>query len=251
MSRAWDLLAEGLKQLGPRPGESAKQSDKKRYSERLSERVAHAFAEELRLRGLEGTRPALPGDIGRSGAERRMAGGIGAKKVDVTYATEESGLLVAISIKSINFADEASRNFQKNLTNRRGDMLFEAVTLHRRFPYAVLAGFFFFDDRAATDDTGTRKSTFRNAHDAFRLFTNRTGPSGPEEQFERFYVVLHNADPTSPAARVFAAGDPDHEVPLEQVFDELISIIGERNSDLYEPNAGTLRLRGSRRSRRR
>lgn len=73
MSRAWDLLAEGLKQLGPRPGESAKQSDKKRYSERLSERVAHAFAEELRLRGLEGTRPALPGDIGRSGAERRMA----------------------------------------------------------------------------------------------------------------------------------------------------------------------------------
>lgn len=29
MSRAWDLLAEGLKQLGPRPGESAKQSDKK------------------------------------------------------------------------------------------------------------------------------------------------------------------------------------------------------------------------------
>src|SRR3546814_5928739 len=76
----------------------------------------------------------------RSGAERRMAGGIGAKKVDVTWATEESGLLLGISIKTINFRDVRTRNFQKSLTNRRGDMLIEAVTLHRRFPYAVLAG---------------------------------------------------------------------------------------------------------------
>ena len=72
----------------------------------------------------------------------RAAGGIGAKKVDVTWATEEGGLLLGISIKGINFRDRRSKNFQKNLTNRRGDMLFEAVTLHRRFPYAVLGGLF-------------------------------------------------------------------------------------------------------------
>ena len=63
-----------------------------------------------------------------------MAGGIGAKKVDVTWATEEGGLLLGVSIKTINFRDRKTGNFQKNLTNRRGDMLFEAVTLHRRFP---------------------------------------------------------------------------------------------------------------------
>ena len=48
--------------------------------------------------------------------------------------------MLALSVKSINFRDRRSRNFQKNLTNRRGDMLFESVTLHRRFPYAVLGG---------------------------------------------------------------------------------------------------------------
>ena len=78
-----------------------------------------------------------------SGAERRMDGGLGAKKVDVTWATEHSGLLLAISIKTVNFRDRKTANFQKNLTNRRNDMLFESTTLHRRFPYAALGGFFF------------------------------------------------------------------------------------------------------------
>lgn len=41
-----------------------------------------------------------------------MAGAIGAKRVDVTWATEESGLLLALSIKSINWRDSRSSNFQ-------------------------------------------------------------------------------------------------------------------------------------------
>lgn len=137
-----------------------------------------------------------------------MAGGIGAKKVDVTYATEESGLVLAISIKSINFVDGTTRNYQKNLTNRRGDMLFEAVTLHRRFPYAVLAGLFFFDEGAERDGTSTRKSTFENAHDAFKLFTNRNDPAGRDEQFERFYIVLHGRGTKEPRARFLRQETP-------------------------------------------
>src|SRR5205823_10452975 len=136
------------------------QSEKKRYSELVSQKIALAVAEELRLRGLREARPAGEGDLGDSGAERRMAGGLGAKKVDVTWATEESGLLLAISIKTINFRDSKTKNFQKNLVNRRGDMLIEAVTLHRRFPYAVLAAFFFLDKDAESDGTNKRRSTF-------------------------------------------------------------------------------------------
>ena len=64
------------------------------------------------------------------------------------WATEEAGLIFATSIKTINFQDARSGNYQKNLTNRRGDMLFEAVTLHRRFPYSVLLGLFCFDKGA-------------------------------------------------------------------------------------------------------
>ena len=98
MARIDDLLAAALAAVGDKPADSASQSEKKGYSERVSARLALAIAEELRARGMDNARPG-PGD---GGAERRMAGGIGAKKVDVTWATEESGLLLGISIKSIN-----------------------------------------------------------------------------------------------------------------------------------------------------
>lgn len=79
MSRAEDLLNVAFKELGPRPAESASQQIKKRFSERLSEVVAYAFAAELRARGLRSARPNESGGTsGSSGAERRMAGGIGA-----------------------------------------------------------------------------------------------------------------------------------------------------------------------------
>src|SRR2546426_1051527 len=145
----------------------------------ISQRIALAFAEELRQRGLAGARPTAPGDEDTSGAERRMAGGIGAKKVDVTWATDESGLVLAISIKTINFRDTRTRNFQKNLTNRRGDMLFEAVTLHRRFPYPGLAGPLFLYKGAAGGGAGKRASTLPKAHTRPRPFTRCAGPAGP------------------------------------------------------------------------
>ena len=156
-------MQTALRGLPNKPDDGAKQSDKKRYSEKVSEVIALAIEEDLRKRGLKEARQPT-GELGGSGAERRMAGGLGAKKVDITWATEEAGLLLAISIKSINFKDSRTGNYQKNLVNRRGDMLMEAVTLHRRFPYAVLAAFFFLDERRETDGTGRRKSTFVNAH---------------------------------------------------------------------------------------
>jgi hypothetical protein len=137
-SKTHDRLLQQLRTLPPKPGDTANRETKKRYSEQVSRVVALAIAAELRRRGLAGARPTEGGLDSKSGAERRMAGGIGAKKVDVTWSTEETGLLVAFSIKSINFRDSKTNNFQKNLTNRRGDLLFESITLHRRFPYSVL-----------------------------------------------------------------------------------------------------------------
>ncbi len=160
MARIDDLLSDALRRLPVKPADTAGQAEKKRYSERVSEAVAQALAQDLRMRGLKEARPAPPGHLDNSGAERRMAGGLGAKKVDVTWATEQAGLLLAISVKSINFKDAKTGNYQKNLVNRRGDMLMEAVTLHRRFPYAVLAAFFLLDKAAERDGTKRRKSTF-------------------------------------------------------------------------------------------
>jgi len=240
MARIDDLLSDALRRVGQKPPDNVSASVKKRYSELISQAVANAFAEELRQRGLATARPAPPGEVDRSGAERRMSGGIGAKKVDVTWATEESGLLLAISIKSINFRDRSSGTYQKNLTNRRGDMLFEAVTLHRRFPYAVLAGFFILDYQARDDHTGRRRSTFENAHHKLRLFTGRADPAGRDEQFERLYVVLLDAKPEQPRFLAYLAGHPEQPVPLEQIFDELIELVAERDPDFYEVENGRL-----------
>jgi hypothetical protein len=242
MSQDEDSLTNALKRLGSKPeDDDPAPSNKKGFSERLSAAVAMEFAEALRKRGLSGTRPDMPGgDSGLSGAERRMAGGISAKKVDVTYATEESGLILAISIKSINARDGKSGNYQKNLMNRRGDMLIEAVTLHRRFPYAVLVGLFFFDEGAAMDATPRRNSTFENAHRAFRLSSGRNDPAGRDEQYERFYIVLHDAGREAPTVRFYAAGDPKTEISMKSILDEVVEIIGERNPDLYEAKDGHL-----------
>lgn len=242
MTDANNFLLEALRILPTKPVDDAPRADKKNYSQLMSEKVALAFAAELRRRGLDETRPAAPGEVAGSGAERRIAGGIGAKKVDVTWTTEESGLLLGISIKSINFRDRRSNNFQKNLTNRRGDMLFEAVTLHRRFPYAVLVGFFFMDREANEDATKARRSTFENAHHRFKLFTGREDVDRPEEQFERLFLVLYDANQFKPSVQVFNAGDAAEEVDLAQAFDEIASLIAERNPDFYEYADGNLKV---------
>lgn len=241
MARVDNLLEAALMALGDKPPDTSASDVKKRYSELVSNAAAGAIAEELRHRGLREARPTLPGVLDTSGAERRMAGGIGAKKVDVTWATEESGLLLGISIKSINFRDGRSKNFQKNLTNRRGDMLFEAVTLHRRFPYAVLGGMFFFDAGAESDATNRRRSTFLNAHSRFRLFTGRDDPGGRDEQYEHLYILLLDASATHANFRMFCVGDPENEVPLERAVEDLLRATAIRNPDFYEYVDGKLR----------
>jgi hypothetical protein len=241
VARADDLLRAAFIGLGDKPVDSSPAPVKKRYSELVSAAAALAIAEELRHRGLREARPAPPGLLDSSGAERRMAGGIGAKKVDVTWATEESGLLLGVSIKSINFRDQSTGNFQKNLTNRRGDMLFEGVTLHRRFPYAVLGGLFFFDAGAEHDATARRRSTFRNAHNRLRLFTGRNDPGGRDEQYEHLYILLLDASAQHANFRMFCVGEPDNEIPLERALEDLLKATAIRNPDFYEYDNGTLR----------
>lgn len=226
-------LVIGLTALGDKPMDTAGQVTKKRYSEGMSAAIALSIGAALRDRGMLESRPAEPGEFDASGAERRLAGGIGAKKVDVTWATAESGLLLGCSIKTINFRDVKTRNFQKNLTNRRSDMLFEAVTLHRRFPYAVLGGFFFLDAGAEHDGTEQRESTFLNAHRALRLFTGRNDPAGRDEQFEHLFVGLVQASSAEATVRMFRVGVPDQPIRVTDAVEDLCRTTAERNPDFY------------------
>lgn len=243
MARIDDLLTQAIRSIGPKPADDAPQGEKNPWVGRLSNVIALALAEELRQRGMTEARPAGPGDLGLSGAERRLSGGIGAKRVDVTWATEESGLILACSVKTIMFRDRQSNAFQKNLINRRGDLLIEAVTLHRRFPYAVLTGFLFLDAQAASDHTTRRKSTFENAFPRLRLFTGRPDPAGREEQFERLFLLLVDANPFQPTVICYEVSNPETPVDLGTVFDEIVELVAERNFDLYEcdPESGSIR----------
>jgi hypothetical protein len=233
-----ELILAGLKSLPPK---DTYEERKGRYSQDMSNVLALALAEAARDRGMNGTRPGGPGALGSSGAERRLAGGIGSKKVDVSWATEESGLIFGGSVKTINWRDASSGNFQKNLTNRRGEMLFESVTLHRRFPFGVLFGLMFLDKDARNDATPRRNSTFENAFPKLRLFTGREDVAGREEQFERFYISLVDANPFMPTVECYRADDPGYVRTFESVLDEAVSIVVERNFDEFEVHAGKLR----------
>jgi hypothetical protein len=232
VSRAAGFIVSALKTLTKSASED--QHVKKAFSEAMSNAIAPAIAAELQARGLTEARPLADNENGGSrGAERRMSGAIGAKKVDVTWATEESGLLLAISVKCIMARDKKTGNFQKNLTNRRGDLLFESVTLHRRFPYSVLGGFLFFDKDARNDGTAKRSSTFVNAHRALRLFTGRSDPAGRDEQYEHLYIGLVDANQFNPNIEFYEAGSPDTPVSLDQCLDDLLRIVVDRDPDLW------------------
>ena len=172
-------LVAAIQAAGPKPPQKATRTQKKNYAERLSNEVAKVLAERLRAHGVKGCQPDP-----MQGRERQFAGGIGAKKVDVSFATEVDGLILGISVKSISFPDKKTMNYQKNLTNRRGDLLAEATTLHQRFPYAVLGGLFLFDEGASRDNTRRRPSTFETAHEIFRAFDERDDRANAVEKYE-------------------------------------------------------------------
>ncbi len=221
------MLEGAIHGAGPKPSEDAKQSDKKNYSEKLSNTIALAVAARLRELGVPECQPESS-----TGRERQFAGGIGPKKVDVSYATEEDGLVLAVSIKTISFADRKTSNYQKNLTNRRGDLLAEATTLHQRFPYAVLGGLFFFDEGAAKDGTPRRPSTFVTAHEYFRVFDQRGTQANSVEKFEALGIVLYRA--TEPVGyEYFDAGRPETKRSLDDFLVRLLHRVAERNPDRF------------------
>ena len=174
-------LLDAVLRLGPPPGGAVPQSQKKRYSELLSRFLAEEVAAGLREAGFPGVKP-FPNEPG----EKEFQGGLGPKRVDVSHSDERHGLLLAVSIKSINFAP-----FGKNLKNRFGDVCTEAITLHMRFPYSVVCALFAFPVGADEDITRARStSTFRRATALFATISGREEYTDPGEKFENVTMLL-------------------------------------------------------------
>mgnify|MGYP005844032031 CR=1 FL=1 len=174
-------LVEAVDAVGNIPDNAASRADKKRYSEMLSAHLSYKTAEGLRSVGFRDVKP-LPGGP----REKEFHGGLGPKKVDVSYSDERHGLLLAVSIKTICFPP-----FGKNLKNRFGDLLTEAITLHLRFPYSVVCALFAFPSDADNDVTSSRRvSTFRKAMRLFSTVSGRRQYTDPGEKFENVTLML-------------------------------------------------------------
>ena len=215
-------LLDAVSGAGFYPSADAIQAHKKRYSELLSAHLAPEIAEGLRAVGLPNVRPLRGGP-----GERAFQGGLGPKKVDVTYSDEQHGLMLAVSVKSISVPP-----FGKNLKNRFADLCTEAITLHMRFPYSVVCALFAFPVYADTDVTpGRPLSTFRRAMKLLSTISGREDYTGPGEKFENVTMMLFvpqtQAGP-KPSIQLFDAVT-EKEISEADYFRSLRRIFNDRN----------------------
>jgi hypothetical protein len=207
---------------GQLPAQDSPQAKKKRYSEVLSRNLAVEVAEGLRAVGFPNVKPLREGP-----GEKAFEGGLGPKKVDVSYSNEQHGLLLAVSIKTITAAP-----FGKNLKNRFSDLCTEAITLHLRFPYSVVCALFAFPAEADKDLTeGRTLSTFQRAAKLLATVSGRKEYTDPSEKFEDISLMLFQPvlpGGEKPKVQLFDAGST-RKIAEQQYFLKLREIYNRRN----------------------
>lgn len=212
-------LVNAVTAAGILPNHQADRAAKKRYSEILSNALAEEVADGLRQVGFPNVKPERGGK-----KEKEFQGGLGSKKVDVSYADERNGLLLAVSIKSICFPP-----FGKNLKNRFGDLCTEAITLHMRFPYSVVGALFALPETANCDVASG--STFKRATRLFSTISGRGEYTGPGEKFEQVVMMLFQPllnETTEPWVKLVDTLT-DREVSETEYFLSLQKIFNRRN----------------------
>jgi hypothetical protein len=215
-------LQDAIVAAGIYPEEDAPQARKKRYSEVLSAALAQEVAHGLRNAGFPNVKPERNGP-----GEKAFQGGLGPKKVDVSYANEQNGLLLAVSIKTIT-----SPPFGKNLKNRFSDLCTEAITLHLRFPYSVVCALFAFPASADTDVTAARHiSTFRRARQLLSTISGRGQYTDPGEKFENVVLMLFEPRADNAVRLPYSLVDAITEAKLSEsdYFDRLREVYNRRN----------------------
>lgn len=207
-------------------------ADKKNYAERLSRELALLVAGRLRKAfPLARVTPLSDG----SGQEFRIGGSLDAKKTDVAVWDDRAGLVLGVSIKTITARDSKTQRYTKNVLRNDMELRDEADKLHRRQPWAVLAGLVFLPEDSAWDGRaeGTQ-SSFSHAVFSFRKRTGRTGTDASRfDLFEQLYIGLFDA-----AGRVVffdvADAPPRNQMPtqvltLAELIERLTAAVGSRH----------------------
>lgn len=82
--------------MGNIPDDNSGRETKKRFSEILSSHLAVEVGEGLQAQGFQNVKPVRGGP-----GEKAFQGGLGPKKVDVSYADEQHSLFLAVAIENI------------------------------------------------------------------------------------------------------------------------------------------------------
>lgn len=177
---------------------------KRDFAQRLSTCLAQKIADALRpkFRGI------LPDEHGAK-HESRSGSASGLKKLDVNYSNPQIGLGLGLSIKTVNFKDEITNRYTKNIKRLDGELRAEAQDYHVRQPFSVLAGLVFFPEEAAYDSKS--KSSLRHAWEVFERRSGRKSTSNEASLFERFWIcVYHSGSDDFGRCRCFDVGE---EIP--------------------------------------
>ena len=222
--------ADVLNRAGPRPPDSASREDKKNFAERLSREIALFLAAKIRELGA-GFVACRPGPDG--GVEAVTLAGSETKKLDVSLMAHD-GLILALSVKTINHASPSGKerrfvDWNRNLANRTGDLKMEALVVHRRHPYAVLAGFFAFEAGADRRiPRGETRSTFGVACAKFAMMSGRSNPKNEEDRFEHFAAMRYES--STGDVILVRPEDPSKPITVEEWLDEVRETVRKRNA---------------------
>src|SRR2546429_12661 len=169
--------------------------------------------------------------------ESRAPTGKGKKKLDVNYSTQELGLALGVSIKTLNFRDAGSGRYTKNATRIDNELRAEASDYHERQPFAVMAAVVFIPIDSC-DDSKKGKSSFAQIVEVLRHRANRETTKNREELFERVYIGLYDFA-SRPASVTFFdvgqlapnSGRPPSDVSLdfEAMLRQMIALYKNRN----------------------
>jgi len=154
------------------------------YAHRLSTCLAQKVADGLRPK----FRNILPDEFGAK-HESRSGSASGLKKLDINYSNPQIGLGLGVSIKTLNFRDEGTGRFTKNIKRLDGELRAEAQDYHVRQPFAVLAALVFMPDEAAHDSK--TKSSLRHAWEVFRWRAGRKSNANDASLFERLWLCVY------------------------------------------------------------
>jgi hypothetical protein len=204
---------------------------KKNFAQRLSTAIAQKVADAIRptLKGI------YPDAAGRR-HEARAMGAAGPKKLDVVYMTQEMGVGLAVSIKTINFKDEKTKRYTKNIKRVDGELRAEAADYHRRQPYAVFGALIFLPADSASDGPAG-KSSLRHAWEVFHRRGGREQHGDDQSLFEVVYLcVYESCGENAGRCRCYSVaqempllGLPDQALTLTAVMSDLLRTFERRN----------------------